>query len=63
MEQDQQKNNGNLPALLVVGTVGVLLPLMLPSWEWAGIVGWGTALIAYIAAFAVARRRFSNERS
>lgn len=63
MEQDQKENKGIISVLLVVGTVGVLLPIMIPSWEWTGIAGWGTAVIAYSIAFAMALHRFVRDQT
>lgn len=54
------KDKGIIPILMAVGTIGVLLPIMLPGWEWAGIAGWGTALVAYGIALAVALHRFTQ---
>lgn len=40
--------------LLAVGTVGVLLPQMVPSWEWSGVCGWAIASLSYVSALVVA---------
>ncbi len=48
--------------LLAVGTVGVLLPQMAPSWEWSGVCGWAVACLSYVSALVVAVKQLLRKR-